>query len=224
MERVIATHHLGGHRLDVVELVDDDLVTFRLLVDDRLLPPDVQPEREPTVAEARSILQAWLEAQGGAAQIPNHGDLHPEEVIALLEALDDEHRAHATYAQVVADFGDVLPFVNIVDAEARHIAALTQLMQRHEVPVPSNPWPGRVSRFDSVQAACEAAVEAEVANGSLYDRLMASTDRADILVVFADLRDASEHNHLPAFRRCAQGGGGGRGRGRRRGHRHGDDG
>jgi hypothetical protein len=228
MERVIATHHLGDHRLDVVELMDDDLVTFRLLVDDRVLPPDFQPDREPTPDDARAILDAWLEAQAGgeSRQVPNRGSLHPREVIALLEALDDEHKAHATYHQVVADFGDVLPFVNIVEAEARHIAALTRLLERHRVPVPSNPWPGRVTRFDSLRAACEAAVEAEIANRSLYDRLMASTDRADILEVFQNLRDASEHNHLPAFQRCAEGGGPGRGQGRghRRGHHHRDDG
>jgi hypothetical protein len=44
------------------------------------------------------------------------------EVEGLLAPLDDEYRAHATYTQVLPDFGeDLLPFANIVEAEARHL-------------------------------------------------------------------------------------------------------
>ena len=44
------------------------------------------------------------------------------EVEGLLTPLDDEYRAHAIYTQVLADFGaDLLPFANIVEAEARHL-------------------------------------------------------------------------------------------------------
>ena len=46
------------------------------------------------------------------------------EIHALHEALEDEYRAWATYDQVIADFGDVRPFNNIRNAEARHIEAL----------------------------------------------------------------------------------------------------
>ncbi len=38
------------------------------------------------------------------------------EIVALNEALDDEYRALATYDQVIADFGDALPFNNIREA------------------------------------------------------------------------------------------------------------
>jgi rubrerythrin len=120
------------------------------------------------------------------------------------EALDDEHRAHATYSQVLADFGDVLPFANIIEAEARHIDALTRVMQRHQVPVPSNPWTGKVPRFASVAEACAAGVKAEIDNGTLYDRLMATTRRPDILDVFRSLKEASQQHHLPAFHRCVE--------------------
>ena len=43
---------------------------------------------------------------------------------------------------------------------------------------------------------------AEIANATLYDRIMASTRRADLLAVFGNLREASQERHLPAFRRC----------------------
>ena len=141
---------------------------------------------------------------------------------SLRDALDDEHRAWATYDQVLRDFGPVRPFTNIREAEARHIGALTRLFERYGLEVPENPWPGRVPRFNSLHHACEAGVAAEVENAALYDRLMASTDRPDILEVFGNLREASQTRHLEAFRRCVsrgagrgqgRGGGGGRGRG-----------
>ena len=147
------------------------------------------------------------------------GPLDDVEKAALLEALDDEHRAWATYRQVLQDFGEVNPFANIVEAEARHIAALEALCAKYGVPVPANPWPGRVPRYGSVRAACEAGVDAEVANAALYDTLLDSTTRADLLTVFRNLQSASQDRHLPAFQRCAarEGGGRGRGAGRRTG-------
>jgi hypothetical protein len=46
---------------------------------------------------------------------------------ALNDALDDEYKSHATYRQVIADHGPIRPFINIVEAEARHIRALLDL-------------------------------------------------------------------------------------------------
>lgn len=145
-------------------------------------------------------------------------ELDDQEVQALLAALDDEYKSHATYAQVLLDFGPVRPFINIVEAEARHIAALVALLERYRLPVPPNPWSGKTPRYQSVEAACVAAVRAEIDNAALYDRLLASTRRPDILAVFQALRSASQDSHLAAFQRCAQrsaGGAGGRGAGRR---------
>jgi hypothetical protein len=138
-------------------------------------------------------------------------ELNPAEIRALNEALDDEYRAWATYDQVLADFGAVRPFSNIRDAEARHIDALLRLFERYEVAIPQNPWPGRVPRYDSVQAACAAGVAAEIANRDLYQRLMQATERADLLRVFGNLQAASEERHLPAFQRGAARPRGGRG-------------
>jgi len=86
--------------------------------------------------------------------------LAESEVCVLQEALDDEYRAWSTYDQVILDFGEVEPFRNIRDAEARHIEALGALYARYGLPVPDNPWPGRVQRFADLQAACEAGVAA----------------------------------------------------------------
>jgi len=142
-------------------------------------------------------------------------NLTATEITALKEALDDEYRSLATYDQVLADFGEVRPFSNIREAESRHIEALCVLFARYGLPVPENPWTGKVDRYASLQAACEAGVTAEIANAEIYERLLQATERPDILTVFRNLRDASQQRHLPAFERCAQGssGGGGHGRG-----------
>lgn len=124
------------------------------------------------------------------------------ELDALREALDDEYRAWATYEQIVRDFGPERPFINILAAEARHIEALRSVFQRYSLPVPENPWRDRVPRFTTVREACEACIQAEIANSALFERLMQSTQRQDILAVFRNLRRASLERHLPAFRRC----------------------
>jgi hypothetical protein len=130
--------------------------------------------------------------------------LSEDEVADVLAALDDEYMAHTTYVQVIADFGDVLPFASIVEAERRHIDALVRLLRRHGIQVPDDPWPGRVPRYDSLTDACRAGVDAEIENAALYDRLLATTDRPDIRGVLRSLQEASQQRHLPAFQRCAQ--------------------
>ena len=143
------------------------------------------------------------------------------EIQVLNEALDDEYHAWATYDQVIADFGEVRPFSNIRDAEASHLDALHSWLVRYPVPIPDNNWLGKVDRYSSLQDACTAGVAAEIANGEMYERLLISTDREDILAVLQALGDASQQRHLPAFQRCSQGAGStGCGGGKRR-HRRG---
>ncbi len=140
--------------------------------------------------------------------------LEDRESQALREALDDEYQAWATYDRVIADFGPERPFINIRESEERHIEALRALFKRYDLRVPDNTWPGRVAHFASVREASEAGVDAEIANVALYERLMQSTTRSDILAVFDNLRRASAERHLPAFRRCMS-----RGPGRHAGRR-----
>lgn len=155
---------------------------------------------------------------------------------ALHEAFDDEYRARATYRAVLSRWGDVRPFVHVVESEERHIRALESLCERHGLAIPADPWPARVSPPESLEAACEAAVEAERENEALYRRLLeAAGGRADVEAVFRRLRDASRESHLPAFERAlarerssgsgegsaARGRGAGDGHGRRRRHRGG---
>ena len=132
------------------------------------------------------------------------GPLAEAEVIGLLRALNDEYHAWAVYDQVIADQGAVKPFTNILGAEAQHIQRLVPLFEAFAVlPVPDNPWPGQVPSFPSLLTACLAGVEAEQVNVVLYDWLLTSTEREDILTVYRDLQRVSQEKHLPAFERCA---------------------
>jgi len=130
--------------------------------------------------------------------------LSTKEISALHEALDDEYKSWATYDQVIEDFGPIRPFINIRDAESRHIDALLQVFNDYELTPPSNNWVGKVPRYEDVQAACAAGVEAEIENGELYERIIESTAQPDILVVYRNLCDASQERHLPAFQRCVE--------------------
>ena len=77
---------------------------------------------------------------------------------ALKEALDDEYKARATYRAVLAAYGDVRPFVNIVESEERHIGALGRLFERYGIEMPEDPWPARISAPESLDASCAAGV------------------------------------------------------------------
>lgn len=122
---------------------------------------------------------------------------------ALRAAIDDEYRARATYRAVLARYGDVRPFVNIVESEERHIRALERLFERYAIPVPPDKWAGHVAPARSLAAACEAGVEAERENGALYEKLMrAAGGRSDVEETFRRLLTASQENHLPAFERA----------------------
>lgn len=146
------------------------------------------------------------------------GDLDKEEVNGLLLALNDEFLAWATYDQINKDLDNPRPFINIIKAEARHAENLKVLFEKYKIPVPDNKWIGETEKHVSVSGACKAGVDAEIANVELYDKLLKSTKREDILTVYKNLQRASNENHLPAFGRCSEGGGNGNGRGRGRGN------
>jgi len=128
--------------------------------------------------------------------------LDENEIQALEMALDDEYHALAVYNSVMDDFGPVEPFVEIAKAEQRHIDALLNQFDKHGLPVPENTWIGNVPSFESVQAACTAGVEAEIANADLYDQLFSVTDDPALIQVFTNLQRASQESHLPEFENC----------------------
>jgi len=128
---------------------------------------------------------------------------------ALQRALEDEYHAEAFYEAVMAKFGEVRPFVNIIEAERRHASMLADVMKTYGLDVPKNTQIGSAEMKAAVPAtlgdACRMGVDAEIANRDLYQKalLPAAVGHADIRAVFERLSAASDNNHLPAFQRCA---------------------
>jgi rubrerythrin len=127
----------------------------------------------------------------------------PTELEALLgAALDDEYKAEATYAAVIARFGEVRPFISIVEAERRHAGALLRQCERLGFLPPENRWAGKVGAPATLREACAEAIAAEVENIALYDRLLPDVVDPEVRAVLEWLQEASRDRHLPAFRRC----------------------
>ncbi|HEX6133528.1 MAG TPA: hypothetical protein VFZ24_06180 [Longimicrobiales bacterium] len=123
---------------------------------------------------------------------------------SMAEAIQDEYRAFYTYTRVLADLGNVAPFTNIRDAEWMHVGALANLYVKRDLTVPASTWnSGNVPAYATVQAACAAAVDAEIDLVIMYDRLLLQSLPADVERVFENVREASLENHLPAFQQCA---------------------
>ncbi|MGE3956542.1 MAG: DUF2202 domain-containing protein [Vicinamibacterales bacterium] len=142
---------------------------------------------------------------GGSSVAPSGTSVAAPAVDGLGTAIADEYRAEAIYQGVIADFGQVVPFVNVLTAEQRHSAAIAAVMRAYGLAVPADPWTtSTVPHFPTFAAACSAGVTAEQDNIALYDRLLVLDLPAEARRVFESNRLASLQNHLPAFARCAQ--------------------
>lgn len=141
-------------------------------------------------------------AGSGGAVGGGFSTLTESEIEALHMALDDEYHAFAVYQAVIADFGEIAPFVEIAASETRHIEALLKHFEKHDILPPENTWLGNVPSFDSVQDACQAGVEAELANIALYEQLFSMVDDPGLIQVFTNLSQASRESHLPEFQSC----------------------
>ena len=161
------------------------------------------------IRRPRTWMVGVLLALGGlalaAVAVGDEGPLDDATKAVIVEALQDEYQGEAIYARVLKDLGDIRPFANVVHAERRHSAFLEDLLESRDLPVPENSWAGaEVPAYASRQEACAAAVEFEVRNVALYDRLLAAgTLPDDARQVFEHNRMASLDHHKPAFERCA---------------------
>jgi hypothetical protein len=123
---------------------------------------------------------------------------------ALDKALLDEYKARATYESVISKFGQVRPFINIVQAENNHITSLNNLYVTYNLKQPIIPSTTPIN-FSSLQEACVIGMQAEIDNAKLYkeELLPQVNNYPDVATVFTQLMNASQQNHLPAFERCA---------------------
>lgn len=121
---------------------------------------------------------------------------------ALIESINEEYKAHATYQAVIDKFGSTAPFSNIVNSEQSHIDAWKGLLTKYQIAIPEDTFIGKVAAPASVKEACATGVAAEKEDVALYDRLMKTVKESDVLAVMQQQRDVSQNNHLPAFERC----------------------
>ena len=114
-------------------------------------------------------------------------------------ALLDEFMAKAEYEAIIATFGDVMPFVRIVEAEQTHISLLLPLFESYGFEIPKDNSLEYVVIPESITSALATGVEAEEANIAMYELFLSQSDLPeDVRVVFETLKNASEH-HLVAF-------------------------
>ena len=140
-----------------------------------------------------------------AAAVGDESPLSETVRAAIAEALQDEYQGEAIYDRVLKDHGEIRPFSRVVYAERRHSRFLEDLLTSRDLAVPENRWTrGESPSYASVNDACVAAVEFEVRNVALYDRLLAVGPLPDdVRRAFEHNRTASLEHHKPAFERCS---------------------
>lgn len=126
--------------------------------------------------------------------------LTDEEATSLIRAIEEEYTARALYESVIADFGSVIPFAGIANGEAAHANALIRQAQKYGLDIPE--YTSMDTSFATLEEACQAGVDAEIADAALYDELMTVTSHADLINVYTNLQSASLNSHLPQFEVC----------------------
>ena len=121
---------------------------------------------------------------------------------AMIDAINDEYHARAFYNAVMDKFGEIRPFSNIVHAESRHVQLWNRLFNQYGLPVPEDFFAGKVEAPETLQAACQMAVEAEIANVQMYDNFLEFVQESDLRAAFTQLRHVSQNRHKVAFERC----------------------
>ena len=117
----------------------------------------------------------------------------------LTYALQDEFKARAEYEAIIEKFDIGRPFSNIMKSEEQHISFLLPLFKTHGVAVPPDNSADYLIIPETVKAAFETGVQAEIDNIAMYELFLEKKLPADVRDIFLLLKSASE-NHLRAFK------------------------
>ncbi|MEW6564900.1 MAG: DUF2202 domain-containing protein [Spirochaetota bacterium] len=122
----------------------------------------------------------------------------------LTYAIQDEYLARAEYQGIMAQFGTIRPFSNIIEAEGTHVSWLEQAFKNYKLPIPKDEAKAYIHVPATLKEAYEAGVQAEIDNIAMYDRFLGTSlvqdpKYADLQTLFTNLRNASK-NHLEAFK------------------------
>jgi len=121
----------------------------------------------------------------------------------LTYAIEDEYLARARYLLVLEKFGQIRPFVNIINAEETHINQLIPLFNRRNIAVPTDNSKDYVIVPANIRESLEIAIQGEIDNIAMYNRFLQQNLPSDVRIVFTRLRNASQ-NHLRAFNTALQ--------------------
>ena len=146
-------------------------------------------------------LVALGETPFGAAALSEGKTYTVEEMLTY--AIQDEYLARAEYKVIMDAYGEQRPFINIMKAEGVHVQRLLPLFTAYGVTVPEDTALELTVKPDSLAAAYEAGVTAEVNNIAMYEAFLKQEDLPDdVRAVFEALTRASG-NHLRAFEQNA---------------------
>jgi hypothetical protein len=224
MDRTITSYRIDHQDVDVVEHVDDGGDTrVTVLIDGVPLPMGFAPSDVPDRDAVTAILRSWWsDGLGMGVQHDLHDALQAAihetvsttdggvrtdtltaaEAGGLLDVLRALRRAHGTSRQVLADHGQVHPFVNLVAAQRHQIDAVVRVLDRHGVTAPDDSWPPPTDRSPTVLAACERGLATETGLSILFDRMLAESTRPELISLYRHLQDAARLRHVPTLRRC----------------------
>ena len=145
-----------------------------------------------------SAFQGFAETSGyGAKGALNQSDVDLEAM--LVYAIEDEYLAKAEYELIMANYGEMRPFSNIVRAEEQHIRYLIELFNTHGYAIPVDTAKDHVVLPQDLKSAFETGVKAEIDNIAMYEAFLEHELPDDVRDVFEQLKAASE-NHLGAFK------------------------
>jgi len=123
---------------------------------------------------------------------------------ALTVLIEDEYKARAEYVALVEKFGEVTPFVNLIQAETSHINALANQFTAYGLQVPVDNGSKSAVVPATLAEAYAIGIQAETSNIALYENYLKQDFPANIERVFTNLMNASV-NHLATFKAYQEG-------------------
>ena len=159
------------------------------------IPPEPTPA--PTV-EATQPPVVVQELGYGAVGSFDNTEASLEQM--LIYAIEDERLARSEYEYIINELEAGSPFTNIIKAEETHIALLIPLFEAYGYTLPEDTSKEHLIPAESITAALETGVQAEIDNIAMYELFLELDLPDDVRDVFIELRDGSI-NHLAAFQR-----------------------
>ncbi len=147
------------------------------------------------------IACAMLLIAGATAASAAAAAISPASRQAIIEAATANFKAAALYKAIASKHKDVRPFSNWAKSDRGE--ELKALFPKYGVPLPADPFAGRVPAPASVADSCTAAKQTEAGLVSMYERLLRAVTESDIVAVFTDMREGSKRRLQALERQCS---------------------